>query len=311
MAADDVVRLESSERRSPDTLLQRTIRRFFRHRMAVSGVVLLLFIIVYVVGGAFIHSEQYANLNDTSKAFAAPTTEHIMGNDRVGRDVFARTIYGGQISLLIGVTAMVMSVSLGVTVGVVSGYFGGIVDMVLMRITEAFLSIPQLLILLVLANVFKGQIPDVDVLGRTFDGSIVLIVAIIGATSWMVLARIVRSTVLSIKETEFVMAAQAVGASNLRIIFRHVLPNTLAPVIVAGSLGVASAILSEAYISFLGVGVEEPTATWGAILNSSRDHIEDAPWLWFYPGMLIVLTVLSINFIGDGLRDATDPRSDR
>jgi peptide/nickel transport system permease protein len=202
-----------------------------------------------------------------------------------------------------------MSVTVGVTVGILSGYYGGWVDSILMRITEAFLSIPQLLILLVLANFLGGKIPNMDILGREFSGSLIVIIAIIGLTSWMYLSRIVRSTVLSLKETEFVLAARAIGASDLRIIFSHLLPNTLAPVIVAATLGVANAILSEAYISFLGLGVKPPTATWGTMLNDARQEFESAPWLWFYPGLLILFTVLSINFVGDGLRDAVDPRS--
>ena len=294
-----------------DTLLRRTIRRFLRHRMAVAGLILLAFIILYVVGGMLFFSEFDAINNDTSIALRAPSADHILGTDRIGRDLMARTVYGGQVSLMIGLFAMIVSVTIGVSVGLISGYFGGIADMLLMRVTEAFLSVPQLLVLLVLANFFQGKVPSIDVLGREFDGSVVVIVGIVGATSWMYLARIVRSTVLAIKEAEFVTAAQAVGARHHRIILSHILPNTLAPVIVAGTLGVANAILSEAYISFLGLGVQEPTATWGSILNSARDKIEDAPWLWFYPGMLILITVLSINFIGDGLRDAVDPRSDQ
>lgn len=313
MAVDTIetLPLTLGESTKPDTMLKRTLRRFLRHRMAVSGLILIGLIILYVLAGMLFFSEFDAINNDTSIALQPPSVDHLLGTDRIGRDLMARTIYGGQVSLLIGVFAMVVSVTIGVTVGLISGYFGGVIDMLLMRITEAFLSVPQLLVLLVLANFFQGKVPGVEILGRKFDGSVIVIVGIVGATSWMYLARIVRSTVLSIKEAEFVLAAHALGARHNRIIFSHILPNTLAPVIVAGTLGVANAILSEAYISFLGLGVQEPTATWGSILNSARDKIEDAPWLWFYPGMLILFTVLSINFIGDGLRDAVDPRSDK
>jgi peptide/nickel transport system permease protein len=186
-----------------------------------------------------------------------------------------------------------------------------VIDSVLMRFTEAMLSIPTLLLLLVMAKFFGGKIPDVVAFGRTFSGSVVVIIVIIGLTGWMGLARIVRSAVLALKEAEFVTAARALGAPNARIIFSHILPNTFTPIIVSATLGIAGAILQEAYISFLGLGVQAPTATWGSMLTGARDHIDRAPWLWMIPGLFIVLTVLSINFVGDGLRDALDPRSDK
>jgi peptide/nickel transport system permease protein len=294
-----------------DTLLRRAIRRFLRHRMAVTGLVILGLVILYITVGSIIYSEADANFNNTGIRLNAPSSEHLMGTDTIGRDVLARTIYGGQISLLIGLLAVVTSITVGVTVGLLSGFYGGMLDAILMRITEAFLSIPSLLILLVLANFLAGKIPNVNILGRQLSGSVVVIIGIIGLTSWMHLSRIVRSTVLSLKETEFIVAARALGASDGRVIFLHILPNTLAPIIVAATLGVATAILSEAYISFLGMGVRPPTATWGTMLSDSRQEIETAPWLWFFPGLLILLTVMSINFVGDGLRDAVDPRSDK
>lgn len=279
--------------------------------MAVLGMMILFGITVYVIGGTLLYTEAQANFNAPAERLRAPSEEYPMGTDTIGRNVFARTIYGGQISLLIGLTAMMVSVSVGVTVGIVSGYFGGVVDSLLMRVTEALLSIPQLLLLLVMASFFSGRVPNMEIFGRTFSGSVVIIIGIIGLTSWMYLARIVRGNTLSLRESEYVLAARALGASNRRIIINHILPNTLAPVIVAATLGVAQAILSEAYISFLGMGVQAPTATWGNMLDSARQYIDRAPWLWIYPGMLIVLTVMSINFVGDGLRDAFDPRSKR
>jgi peptide/nickel transport system permease protein len=178
-----------------------------------------------------------------------------------------------------------------------------------MRITEAILNIPQIFLLLVMAKFFAGQIPNINLLGRTMSGSVVVIIVIIGVTSWPYLARIVRAEFLSIKENDFVLAARATGTSSSQIIFRHILPNSIAPIVVSATLGVANAILSEAYISFLGLGVQPPTATWGNMLEGAYNYIESAPWLWIFPGILIVLTVLSINFLGDGLRDALDPRS--
>jgi len=170
-------------------------------------------------------------------------------------------------------------------------------------------NIPQLFLLLVMAKFFGGKIPDIQVMGRSFSGSVVVIIFIIGVTSWMYLARIVRANFLSLKEREFVLAAHTIGTSNFKIIFGHILPNSIAPIIVSATLSVASAILSEAYISFLGLGVQPPTATWGNMMERANNYIETAPWLWIFPGLLIVLTVLSINFVGDGLRDALDPHA--
>jgi peptide/nickel transport system permease protein len=198
---------------------------------------------------------------------------------------------------------------IGILVGALAGYYGGLVDSILMRITEAMLNIPEIFLLIVMAKFFGGQIPELELFGRTFSGSVVVIVLIIGFTSWMYLARIVRAQFLSLKENEFILAARATGTSNFEIIFRHILPNSIAPIIVSATLGVANAILAEAYISFLGLGVQPPTATWGNMLDGANNYLESAPWLWFFPGLLILLTVLSINFLGDGLRDAIDPRS--
>jgi peptide/nickel transport system permease protein len=266
-------------------------------------------LLIYALAGSLVLSEKYANFNDTRLRLQGPSTGHPFGTDSIGRDVLARTIYGGQISLLIGLTAVVVETFLGIFVGALAGYYGGVVDSILMRITEAMLNIPEIFLLIVMAKYFGGKIPELDVLGRTFSGSVVVIVLIIGVTSWMYLARIVRAEFLSLKENEFVLAARATGTSNLGIIFLHILPNSIAPIVVSATLGVANAILAEAYISFLGLGVQPPTATWGNMLDGANNYLESAPWLWFFPGLLILLTVLSINFLGDGLRDALDPRS--
>lgn len=304
------VSLKIETQRTGSTPGSRAIRRFFRHRMAVTGTVMLALIVLYITLGAFVFSEAEANFNDTGRRLLPPSAEFPFGTDTIGRDILARTIYGGQISLLIGIFAVAVSVSIGMTVGILSGYYSGWVDAVLMRLTEAMLSIPSLLLLLVIAKFLGSQISDITVFGRTFSGSVVVIILIVGLTGWMYLARIVRSSVLSIKEAEFILAARALGAPNRRIILSHIIPNTLAPVTVSATLGVAGAILSEAYVSFLGLGVKAPTATWGNMLEGSRQYIETSPWLWIFPGALITLTVMSINFVGDGLRDALDPRSD-
>jgi peptide/nickel transport system permease protein len=293
----------------PLSLGQMAWRRFRRHKPAMVSLVVLSLLFLFCFGGALIYSEADANFNNPANRLQAPSAEHLFGTDTIGRDVFARTIYGGQISLLIGITAVTVQVAIGILIGAMSGYYGGLIDSLLMRLTEAVLTIPTLFLLLVMAKFFGGRVPDIDLLGRSFSGSVVVIILIIGFTSWPRLARIVRAEFLSLKENDFVMAAHAIGTPNSQIIFRHILPNTVAPIVVEATLAVASAILYEAYISFLGLGVQPPTATWGNMVTGATTFIEDAPWLWFFPGVLILLTVLSINFIGDGLRDALDPRS--
>jgi peptide/nickel transport system permease protein len=293
----------------PLTLMQLTWRRFRRHKMAIFGSVVLLFIMIYSFGGALVYSEAYANRTETGNKLQSPTRVHPFGTDTIGRDILARTIYGGQISIIIGITAMAVEVLLGVSIGAAAGFFGGKVDSLLMRMTEAMLVIPQIFLLLVMARYFAQSIPNIKLLGRTFSGSVLVIVFVIGITSWPYLARIVRAQFLSLKENDFVLAARATGASTRDIIFRHILPNSSAPIIVSATLSVAAAITLEAYISFLGLGVRPPTATWGNMLEGAYNYIESAWWLWFFPGMLIALIVLSINFLGDGLRDALDPHS--
>jgi len=282
--------------------------RFRRHRMAMFGLFLLAALILYVVIGSFVFSEEHANHTDTSIRLQGPSRAHPFGTDVVGRDILARTIYGGQISLAIGLAAVAVSLGVGTLAGAFSGYYGGAVDSLLMRFTEAMMNIPQLFLLIVASKYLAERVHNFSFFGRAFSGSVIVIIVIIGLTSWMYLARIVRSNFLSFKEQEFVTAARCVGASNPAIIFRHILPNTVAPIVVTGTLGVANAILTEAYISFLGLGVRQPTATWGNMLEDANRYLESAPQLWLFPGLLILLTVLSINFVGDGLRDALDPR---
>ena len=308
-AESDVIKLQEEFKTEVLTPGQLVRMRFMRHKMAVIGLIVLFLLIVYSFGGAFIYTEAEANYTDTKLRLTAPSAEHPFGTDTVGRDILKRTIYGGQISLLIGLSAVVVEVFVGVLIGAIAGYYGGWIDGLLMRFTEAMFNIPQLFLLLVMAKFFGGKIPNLNFLGREFSGSVIVIIVIIGITSWMYLARIVRANFLSLKEREFVLAAHTTGTSNISIIFQHILPNSIAPIIVSGTLSVANAIISEAYISFLGLGVQPPTATWGNMLEGAYNYIETAPWLWIFPGSLIVLTVLSINFVGDGLRDAVDPHA--
>jgi peptide/nickel transport system permease protein len=293
----------------PLSLGQLAWRRFRRHKMAIFGSVTLILIVVYAFGGMLIFSEADANFVETGARLQGPSRLHPFGTDTIGRDILARTIYGGQISIIIGLTAMLVEMVIGVAVGALAGYFGGKLDSLLMRLTEAVLVIPQIFLLLVMAKYFAQDIPNIQMLGRTFSGSVLVIILVIGITSWPYLARIVRAQFLSIKENDFILAARATGTSTRDIIFRHILPNSIAPIIVAATLSVASAITLEAYISFLGLGVRPPTATWGNMLEGAYNYVESAWWLWFFPGVLIALTVLSINFLGDGLRDALDPHS--
>jgi peptide/nickel transport system permease protein len=307
--------LKLADERKSETLLRLTIRRFFKHKGAVFGLILLTLIMIFVIGGSFIYSEEYSNQISMNPAdrFAAPNAEHLFGTDQNGRDVLARSIYGGQISLMIAVASISISISIGTLVGLVSGYTVGTkqgwIDSLLMRLVEALLSFPQLILLLILGRSMIGNTSVVNVLGRELSTTTVTIVLIIGLTSWMGLSRIVRAMVLSLREREFVLSARAIGATDRRIMFQHILPNCIAPIVVAATLGVGGAIITEAYLSFLGFGVQPPTATWGNILNRALDQIEEVWWMWVAPGTLIVMTVLAINFIGDGLRDALDPRS--
>ncbi len=301
------IRIPEQTIAAPLTLRQIVWRRFRRHKMAMAGAVMLMVLVLYSFGGTLFFTEEYANYTDTSQRLEPPSREHPFGTDTVGRDILARTIYGGQISMLIGLSAAAIEVIAGVVIGALAGYYGGVLDGLLMRFTEAMFTIPQLFLLLVMAKFFANKIPTVEVLGRSFSGSVIVIIAIIGLTSWMYLARIVRADFLSLKQREFVVAAHTIGTGNRSIIVRHILPNTMAPVIVTATLGVANAILTEAYISFLGLGVQPPTATWGNMLEGAYNYVLTAPWLWIFPGLLILLTVMSINNLGDGLRDALDP----
>lgn len=293
----------------PETILQAAFRRFRSHRMAVVGVVMLVLIILYVSAGALLVTEAYANRTDFRNKWLPPSATNPMGTDAAGRDVLARTIYGGQITIAISVLAVSVTSILGTTLGLISGYYGGFVDNVIMRVTEAMLSIPLLFLLLVLSKFMGGAAPQLNVLGREISGSVLVVILVLGFTSWMSLARIVRAQVLSLREQDFVLAARAIGASSPEIIFRHILPNTLAPVIVSTTLGISNVILLEAYVGFLGMGVQPPTASWGNMIQRAVEKIDEAWWLWFFPGMFILITVMSISFIGDGLRDALDPHT--
>ncbi len=284
-------------------------RRFKLHRMALLGGVGLIALVVFILIGSVLYTEKYANRNDVVHRLEAPSSEHYFGTDSTGRDLFARIIYGGQISLIIGLLSVALALLLGTTIGGLAGYYGGGLDSILMRFTEAALSIPSLFLLIILGKLFGSEIPTLRLMGRTFSGSVIVVILVIGLTSWMYLARIVRANILSLREMDYIAASRALGVSNLRILTRHLIPNTIAPIIVAATLGLANAIISEAYVSFLGLGVQPPTASWGNLMDQSISLIQRGVWwMWLFPSMFIVITILFTNFVGDGLRDALDPR---
>jgi peptide/nickel transport system permease protein len=300
----------SEEPRETLTPGQLVWRRFRKHRLALIGAAGILLLLLFVIVGSIFVPETSANTGNLLIRLAPPTDGHPFGTDSTGRDVLYRIIYGGQISLFIGVLAVALEVSLGTVIGGVAANFGGWVDAILMRCTEAMLAIPSLFLLIVLAKFLGQNIPTIKILGRTFSGSVGIVIIVIGFTSWMVLARIVRANVLSLKGLDYISAAKALGANPRRIFFSHLVPNTLGPIIVAATLGLANAILTEAYVSFLGLGVQPPTATWGNMMDQAQSFIlRGAWWMWIFPSLFIILTILCINLMGDGLRDALDPRS--
>ncbi len=270
-------------------------RDFSRNRLAVIGVwVLVLFSLVTLLA-PYLAPYDPIDIGDVaSTRYLPPSPAHLMGTDRFGRDVFTRVIFGARISLAIGFTAVTLSITLGTAVGAASGYFGGWVDAVLMRFVDVLIAFPRLVLLIVVISLFGASVP--------------ILIIVLGLTLWPSTARIVRGEVLSLREREFIQAARALGFSDLRIIARHIAPNVMAPVIVAATLGIGNVILIEAGLSFLGFGVPIPTPSWGRMLSEGRDVLINAWWIATFPGLAIVFTVVAFNLIGDGLRDALDPR---
>jgi peptide/nickel transport system permease protein len=290
--------------RKADSLWAEAARRFRRHRLAMIGLAVLAVMVLAVVVGPFVYRVPIDEIDFRAK-LKGPSWAHLLGTDDLGQDILARILYGGRISLAVGVSAMLIGIFVGTTVGAVAGQFGRSVDSVLMRLTDLFLSLPQLPIFLLVVYLFRDSIKRV--LGPEM-GAFVLIVAVIGSLRWMPVARLVRAQFLSLREKEFVEAARALGVPTARQVVRHVLPNAVGPVIVAGSLDVAAAILLESTLSFLGLGFPPDIPTWGRILFDAKDNLDFAPHWAIFPGTAIFLAVLAINFIGDGLRDALDPR---
>jgi peptide/nickel transport system permease protein len=286
------------------SLWSEAFRRFRRHRLATFGAMVLLFMVVAVLTGPFVYRVPINEIDFRAK-LQGPSRAHPLGTDDLGQDLLARMLYGGRISLAVGIAAMLIAITIGVAVGAVAGHVGGATDHTLMRITDLFLSLPQLPLLLLIVYLFRDTLKKV--LGPE-PGVFILIVAVIGGLRWMPVARLVRAQFLSLREKEFVEAARSLGAPALRQVGRHILPNALGPVIVAGTIDVAAAIIAESSLSFLGLGFPPDIPTWGRILFDAKDNLDFAPHWALFPGTAIFLTVLSINYIGDGLRDALDPR---
>ncbi|MCY3993597.1 MAG: ABC transporter permease [Caldilineaceae bacterium] len=270
-------------------------RRFRRHPLALAGLILFAMVLLATVAAPLIGRYDYAALNLQDK-FQAPSAAHFLGTDRVGRDIWSRTLYGGRVSLAVGFAAASISTVIGVILGAISGYYRGIADQVIMRFTDVVMTFPRVVIILT-AAIYLGQ-------------SIASVIFLIGIFSWPGITRLVRGQVLSLREQQFVLASRSLGAGNRRVIVAHVLPNVVAPLLASVTFDVNGAILLEAGLSFLGVGIPLPTPSWGNMLETARslDVLQDGPWIWVPPAVMILLTVLSINFIGDGLRDAIDPR---
>jgi len=279
-------------------------RRFRKHKLAVISAVLLGFLILAVLFGPLVWRVPINDI-DFSVILQGPSLAHPLGTDDLGQDLLARMLYGGRISLAVGFTAMLVAVSVGILIGAIAGLAGGKTDAALMWLTDLFLSLPQLPLLLLIIFLFRDTLKAI--VGPEL-GVFILIVIIIGLFNWMQVARLVRAQFFSLREKEFVEAARALGASRFRLALRHILPNSLGPVIVAATIDVAAAIIAESTLSFLGLGFPPDIPTWGRLLFDARDHLDFAPHWALFPGLAIFLTVLTINFVGDGLRDALAPR---
>lgn len=270
--------------------------RFMRNRTAVGGTVFLIIMFLYCFVGPHIWriDPNTVNVLNVNATLAPPSLAHPFGTDDVGRDQFARAMVGGQISLIVGLLSMLIGIGLGTLIGALAGYYGGWVDSVLMRLTDIILAIPFYLLLFVLSATFS-------------DGSPRTVILIIAFFSWTSAARLIRGEFLALREREFVMAARTIGAKNIRLMFRHILPNALGPIIVNATLLVGVNIITESVLSYFGFGIQPPTSSWGSMIATGNDFIDADPWLVFIPGLLIFATVLSFNLMGDGLRDAFDP----
>ena len=285
--------------------------RFLQHRLAVASIIVLALLALAALAAPLVAAllggdGETVNLFNR---FAGPSALHPLGTDELGRDLLVRLLYGGQVSLFVGLTAAVAVACIGTVVGLAAGYYGGRVDALLMRFTDGIIALPLLPLLIVLAALDLAKLGLPDAVVNSENVSLYRIVAIVAIVGWTTVARLVRGSALSLRKRDFLLAAEAQGATALRIITRHILPNLASPIIVATTLSVGNVILLESVLSFLGLGIQPPIPSWGNLLTNAQDLIWDAPALAFYPGILIFVTVIAFNFLGDGLQDALDPRA--
>jgi peptide/nickel transport system permease protein len=280
--------------------LPKVWKRFRRHPGAMVGSLILGLLVLITVLAPL--SPYDPGSSSVDERLQPPSWRHPMGTDALGRDLLTRVLYGGRISLSVGLMVTTISLTLGVTVGAVAGYVGGQVDNVLMRLTDAALTLPSLLVLILLSTILREV--EIPLFQRN---GVVTISVVIGSLAWMTFARLVRATILTLRELDYVTAARSLGASDVRIILSHILPNAIGPIIVEATLELAYAIIEESGLSFLGFGIQPPTPSWGNLLSNAQEHFLKQPWLAIFPGLMIFLTIISVNYIGDGLRDALDP----
>jgi peptide/nickel transport system permease protein len=275
-------------------------KRFRKHPGAIFGFVVIFLLTILVALAPL--SPYDPDASSISERYQSPSLSYPMGTDALGRDLLTRVLYGGRISLTVGLLVVMISISIGVPIGALAGYYGGVLDSILMRITDTFLSLPSFLVLILLSAILR------EVEAPLFERNNVLTISlVIGVFAWTTFARLVRATFLTLRETDFVSASRALGGSDIRIITRHILPNSIGPIIVEATLEFGYAIIEESGLSFLGFGIQPPTPSWGNLLSNAQEHFTKYPWLAIFPGLMIFLSIISINYIGDGLRDAFDP----
>jgi peptide/nickel transport system permease protein len=279
---------------------QRTWRRFRSHPGAVAGSIILILLILSILLAPL--SPYDPETSNVDEKFLPASWQHPMGTDALGRDMLTRILYGGRISLAVGLMVVGITLPLGVSIGAAAGYLGGTVDNVLMRITDSALTLPSLLVLILLSAILREV--ELPIFRRN---SVITIAVIIGMLSWMTFARLVRAMILTLREMDYVTAARSIGAKDPRIILKHILPGTIGPIIVEATLELGYAILEESGLSFLGFGIQQPTPSWGNLLSNAQENFVKYPWLAIFPGLMIFITIISVNYIGDGLRDAFDP----
>ncbi|PSF38627.1 peptide ABC transporter permease [Aphanothece hegewaldii CCALA 016] len=279
-------------------------RQFYKNKMATLGLILLLIIILGVLVGPLVNQTPIAQIN-FSQSTLPPNWQHPFGTNDLGQDQLVRVLYGGRISLTVGLAAMVVAISLGTLIGSLAGFYGGLVDSLLMRLTDLFLSLPQLPLLLLIVYLFRDSMKAI---AGPEKGIFILVVFLIGGLNWMSVARLVRANILKLREMEFIEAATALGANSRRLIWVHLLPNVMGIIIVAATIAVGNGIITESTLSFLGLGFPPDVPTWGQMLYKAKDYLTTAPHMALFPGLAIFITVLSINYVGEGLRDVFDPK---